>query len=162
LKVIEAKHGGEKAFEKRVETLAVHMFGHHYVASFLGERQFDCTLTVPGEVVETNGQVLAGHRVRWEVGSEEAYPLGFHLTCRSLLEPEEVQKGLLKGQPRMDREARLAFVAMVQGSPALLEACKECRTQKKLAPLYEYRGKVLQGAANSPEVPKVRRLWEML
>ena len=26
---------------------------------------FDCTFTFPGKVVETNGQILSGNRVRW-------------------------------------------------------------------------------------------------
>jgi hypothetical protein len=135
--VLERKFGGKKALERRMSTLIARV-GGLYVARLFDTGRFDYRLTVPGEVVESNGQILAANRVRWQFEGREAYPIGFTMECRSLAPEPEAMK-LLSGAPLADRDAMLAFAALVEGHEGLLAVLRECRRQKTLKPLVEHR-----------------------
>jgi hypothetical protein len=148
-KVIAMKYGGKDAFERRLGALVVRVFGIHVMDGVFHHQQFDYTLTVPGEVVESNGQILAGNRVRWRFTAFAAYPLGYEMACRSLDARPQAQFELLHGQPLKSREALVQFADVADGLPGVAEALQECRKRGKMAPLYEYRLKV----ARDPKTP---------
>jgi hypothetical protein len=148
-KVIATKYGGKEAFEQRAGLLLARVFGLHITDGLFHNQQFAYTLTVPGEVVETNARLLATNRVRWEFNAWEAYPLGFDMVCRSVEVRPEAQKELLRGQPLKSREAVLQFVDLATSLPGLGDALGECQHQHRLAPLYQYRLKV----ARNPKTP---------
>ncbi len=155
--VIAGKYGDEDAFEKRVTKLVVRIIGIRWIG-FFSTQEFDYTLTMPGEVVETNGQVLSANRVRWRFDAKLAYPLGYRMWCRSLVAQTGEQQPLLTKEQRLDsREAMLEFSAVVRGQDRLVEALRECVKQKQWAPLYAYR----KSAATDPERTAVSRLFEL-
>jgi hypothetical protein len=147
-KVITTKYGGE-AFDRRLGTLLARVLGLHVGDAMSQNRQFEYTLTVPGEVVETNGRILAGDRVRWKFRAWDAYPLGYDMTCRSLDARPQAQKKLLHGEPLKSRESLVRFADLADGLPGVADALQECRKRGKLAPLYAYRLKV----ARNPKTP---------
>jgi hypothetical protein len=140
-KVIAQKYGGEEAFEKQTASLLRRILGVYNEVLFPTNRDFHCTLTVPGEVIETNGQALAGNRVRWQFEAADAWPLGYEMTCRSLEAQPSIQRDLLRGEPLATREAQLEFRALVTGKDGLVAALHACRAQKNMAPLYAYQSK---------------------
>jgi hypothetical protein len=161
-KVIATKYGGEEAYNRRVGALVTRVFGLYWGDLLFNLRGFDYTMTMPGEVVETNGEVLAGNQVRWQFGAREAYPLGYAMTCRSLLPQLETQRKLLKGQPLESREEMLRFADLVNGQEGLADVLRDCRKQKKMAPLYEYRAKAQQMQAGADEVKRVNAFLRVL
>jgi hypothetical protein len=148
-RVIAAKYGGKDGFDSRCGALFARVFGVHMMDGVFRHEQLDYTLTVPGEVVESNGQLLAGNRVRWRFNAFAAYPLGYEMACRSLDARPQAQQDLLHGQPLKSREALVQFADVAAGLPGVADALQECRKQGKMAPLYEYRLKV----ARNPKTP---------
>ncbi len=77
-KVVERRNGNQSAFDQRLGSLLVRMFGLHWLPAMLTEeRLFDYTLTMPGEMADTNGQILSSNQVRWAFDSVNAFPLGY-------------------------------------------------------------------------------------
>jgi hypothetical protein len=141
-RVIDRKYQGQEVLHQRLLALQVRVCGLYrgsLIPAGQGLHVFRCTLMMPGVVAETNGQILGDHRVRWQFGAEEAYPLGYEMACSSLEAQAQVQKELLKGQPLADREALLEFVNEVAGNEKLTRALAACRKQNSMAPLYELR-----------------------
>jgi hypothetical protein len=161
-KVIATKYGGKEAYEARLETLALRTFGLHYPGWLFNHCQFDYTLTMPGDVVETNGLLLTGNRVRWLFQAREAYPLGYDMTCRCVSGQAQAQRDLLKEQVLDTREALVQFVNLAGSQPGLAEALRECRKQKKMKPLYEYHQKMREAPGSSDPVRDVSRLLRLL
>jgi hypothetical protein len=161
-KVIATKYGGKDAYEARLGTLMVRTFGLYYVGWLFHNSQFDYTLTMPGDIVETNGMLLTGNRVRWLFQAREAYPLGHDMTCRSVAGQAQAQRELLNEQVLDTRESLAQFVALAGTQPGLGEALRECRKQKKMKPLYDYHQKLGEAPGSSEPVKEVSRLLRVL
>ncbi len=158
--VIAQKYGGKEKLQEQLERLFVRLAGLHVTLAFPGD-DFDFVLTVPGEVIETTGQVLSGNRVRWRFAESEAYPLGYAMQCRSLLPILDMQKDLLQNQPLADRETMLAFIALLADREPLRLALEECRRRRSMTPLYEYRDGPLT-RRDEKERLAMQRLFELL
>jgi hypothetical protein len=137
-RVMVRKFGGKEKFEEQVEALLVRIVGLHGTPLLQGWNEFDYVLMVPGDMVETNGQILSRNKVRWQFDETEAYPLGYVMECRSLLPELSTQQELLQNQPLSNREAMLHFVALVADHEPLRDALRQCRKRKSMLPLYEY------------------------
>jgi hypothetical protein len=111
--------------------------------------------------VESNGQILAANRVRWQFEGREAYPFGFTMECRSLDPDPEAQK-LLTGTPLADREAMLRFAALVDGHEGLLGTLRECRRRKTLKPLTDYRKALYADPKASGELAPLFGVYKLL
>jgi hypothetical protein len=160
-RVIADKYGGKDALDQRLGVLLARTFGIHWGSFLFDNVHFDYTLTAPGEVVETNGQLLAGNKVRWQFSAQNAYPLGYDMTCRCLVPQADAQKMLLKGQPLDGKEAMLRFTELVAGHEELRAALVACREKQAVRPLYEHRDKALK-AGDGEEVKRVNRLLPLL
>jgi hypothetical protein len=141
-KIVATRYGGSGALNRRLEALGARILGVHFAAGILHNQALDYTLTVPGEVVDTNGQILASDRVRWQFQAWDAYPLGYDMLCRSLDARPQTQKDLLHGEPLRSREAQHRYVHLVEGLPGIDEALEECRHDRMMTPLYKYRAKM--------------------
>jgi hypothetical protein len=159
-KVIAAKYGGEEAFEKRLKILATRIVGVYWV-NFLPTRYFKYTMTVPGLIVETNGNLLSDNRVHWEFDTTEAYPFGREMRCRSLESLAQPQAELLKGQPLKGREEMQQYVTLVGNDEKLLEILRICRDKKSMTPLLDYRESAASGG-ETDQSRKVDRLLRLL
>jgi hypothetical protein len=155
--VIGRNFGGSEKFEEQVTELLVRIVGLHATA-LLWKEEFAYVLTVPGQVVGTNGQILSGNKVRWQVEEWEAYPLGYVMECRSLLPDLQVQKDLLQNQPLSDQEAMLQFVAVLANREPLRDVLHECYRRRSMKPLYE----VLERTNDEEERQALSRLLKLL
>jgi hypothetical protein len=157
---ILAKYATETQFDRWLGERIVRVCGLHGFPFFDGHR-FDYSLTVPGQVLETTGQLLSANRVRWQFDTMEAYPLGYTMECRSLLLHRQTQKELLPDQPLDDREAQFDFVSIVRDRKNLVEALRKCRANKSLTPLYEFRQRANGTAGGEQDVKSVDRLLKL-
>jgi hypothetical protein len=160
-RIIGQKYRGREEFEKQTIGLLIRIAGLHWNILHLEGDDFNFALTVPGEVVTTNGQLLSTNKVRWQFKEWEAYPLGYVMECRSLVPDPEAQKNLLQNQPLAERETMLQFVALVADREPLRKALQECRKRKSVVPLYDY-AKSIGPAKGDDEVQTVSRLLKLL
>jgi hypothetical protein len=156
-RVIATKYGGREALEKRWGTLFVSAFGHFFVP--FGEFRFDYSMTMPGKIVATNGEILSEARVRWRFAKYEAFPLGYPMSCRSLLPRTKTQNALLGRALLVSRDDMLQFVELVADQKPLLQALGECSKHTTLSPLYTYSKGL---STSSAEGQRVRRLMSLL
>lgn len=141
-KVVEAKYGGKDAASEQVTFLVARILGLHFPDAIFQPAKFEYTMTVPGDVIETNGELLAANKVKWEFPVELAYPQGYTMTVRSLTVDEELRKQLFKDDTLKDVKSRQRYAyTMKWGPEGLRQAMAECRKQKSLAPLEAYRKK---------------------
>jgi hypothetical protein len=169
-KVINEKYGGKLLFEVRVGAILLRMVGVHI--SF-DTRNFDYVLTMPGAVVETNGEILAGNQVRWSFRAQQAWVLGYPMTCRSVEAHAELQKQLLGKQVLNSPEKMLALVALLaeeENLPELKknprprplrESLKACRAQQALSPLWAHRAAVGEWGSRRQLVDRLLKLLQL-
>jgi hypothetical protein len=100
--------------------------------------------------------------VRWGFDAKEAYPLGYAMECRCLSPVVPVQLDVLKAQPLEGRESLLQFASLVTGHERLLAVLQECRKQKKMLPLYDYREEVAPLDQGKMEVKRINHLLQLL
>jgi hypothetical protein len=156
-RVMARKYRGDKELGDRMAALAARILGRHFLLA--ETRHFDFAMTMPGVMVQTNGQTLADNRIHWQFDASEAYPTGYDMTCRSLGPRPEVQKAVLGREPLTDPKAMQRFVDLVAGRERLLGALRECPMQKSPKPLRAYR-EMLAGRAGSEE--EIRAIDEVL
>lgn len=79
-------------FSDEVHRLGRRIWGAH-LWPFIGiPRHFDYRLTVPGVIIETNGEITADKQIRWRFQANEAYPLGYQMRVRYLTVKDQVGK----------------------------------------------------------------------
>jgi hypothetical protein len=161
-KVVQRRFPGESAFERRLSSLMIRMIGLHWPASAVEERLFDYTLTMPGEVVETNGQILSGSQVRWAFDSKDAFPLGYSMEAFSIAPQLSTQRELLPGRPPLSRQTLLDLVSSMSGYGDLVATMKGCRNQGTMRPLYAYRDRVAKIAERAWELEAANRVITVL
>lgn len=164
----EERRGGREVVELRSKSLFTRVVGHFWFRIFEPASRFDYALTMPGKVVETNGQILSARKVRWRFEAGEAFPLGYAMRCRSLA-VDPVANAIAPGDPLASRSERLEFVSTCVGEEKMIEALRACRVHQSLAPLHAYRKEVLdhperlkQGELPTALARRVDRLFELL
>jgi hypothetical protein len=158
--VIEGeKYGGREAFQKKFNSLANRVFGL-YMVHTVDHPDFRFDLRLPGEIVESNGSIIARDRTRWRFLSVEAYPFGYSMKCRSLELDAKMMK-LIKEQPLPDRDVMIRYVRLVQGEDSLIKVLRDCRDRESLDPLKTYRLS-LGFLANITRSTAVHRMHELL
>jgi hypothetical protein len=136
--------GGREAFEDRCLSLLLRVTGNNLTDLFNIDT-FDCRVTMPGMLVETNGQLMGDNKTHWQFDRREAFPFGYVMQCRSLEPQIRIQERILGGRPLTDRGAMLEFTSLVQGDdfnghdPRILDALRECRTKGDLTPLITHQ-----------------------
>ncbi len=132
-KDIARQPSGKEAVHERLRVSFIRVFGLYYTF-FRLEQNFDYAMTMPGEIVETNGLILAKDRVRWRFSGFDAYPLGYDMTCRSLELPKAVNAA---GTPLEKREVQIDVVALLaeEDSADLLAVLRDCRDKGDFTPL---------------------------
>jgi hypothetical protein len=143
------RYGGSEALQLRLLALLVRVVGLYQFP--FGRAGFDAIVSVPGVVVETNGQTMAANRVRWQFDAAEAYPFGFTMSCRSL-EPDEAMIKQLGVRPFADRAAMKRYVELVSPHEGLRAALVKCRQAQRLDPLTDFAATI----AGKPEASKER------
>jgi hypothetical protein len=156
-RVVARDYGGRQALDRRASTLLFRAFGYFFLT--FGNIGFEHALTVPGQIVETNGEIVSDQRVRWRFPLHQAFPLGYTMSCRSLLPRTRAQTLLLGKALLVNRDELLQFLELVADQKPLLEALQESSRHTTLVPLYSYVKKL---SAGSREAEQARRLMRML
>jgi hypothetical protein len=161
-KVVQRRFGDESAFDRRLGSLMIRMIGWHWPASVLEERLFDYTLTLPGEVAQTNGQILSTNQVRWTFDSKDAFPLGYSMEVRSIAPQLSIQRELLPSRPPLSRQTLLDLISSMSGYGDLVAAMKECHNQGTMRPLYVYCDRIAKSTERARELEAANRVITVL
>lgn len=135
---IAAKYGD--VYSKQAGRCMSRIVGlYHPVLNQRSKDTFHFELTVPGSVVETNGQMLAENRVEWRFQGRQAYPLGYSMHCKSF-EPKTVQQTNLLGHAAVtDPATMVRFVGIVRDREDLLAAFRQSSERGSMKPLEDLR-----------------------
>jgi hypothetical protein len=179
-RVVVRRFGSVAAFEKKALPSLERLFGPYAVEGRL-VRGLHFSLTIPGAVVETNGEppppsrgmcCAPGRRGRrpaldewtvlhWRFVGLETNPAGKTMEARSLLGHEELQEKLF-GEARLDTpEKAREYVDLVSASEPLLAALRACRKVGKAEPLHQHRRAAL-ARGDRVEVARVDRLLRLV
>jgi hypothetical protein len=104
-------------------------------AGYTALETFNCLLSVPGDIVETSGELQSDSSVRWEFSAIKAWPRGYEMRCRSLLDRTPEIRKSTQGAPRLNRSQMLKIIELVAEDDELRESLIECRTSESLEPL---------------------------
>lgn len=153
-----AAHKDDPAFAGlKDDALAQQTFGR-YVST---THAFSYVMTVPGNVVETNGMLLAPHRVWWSFDTDQAFPAGYTMHVRTLDPAKAAQKALLHGRTLDDPRDVDTIVNVVKENPDLVPVLRACVKAHSVKPLEKWRAEQLaqesRDAGAQQEVKTARR-----
>ncbi len=149
----------EKPLEQRAGRLLLRMFGLYNVPLaflFRGTPHYAFVLQLPGQLIETNGTILATGQTRWRFTGDQMFPDGYEMKARSLDFDREGQKKVL-GRVAIDNAAQaLEFLELIQDEEPLLTAVRKVRDTGKPDALTEGKG------LSYDQKLRARRLRKML
>lgn len=92
-----------------------------------GPLQYEFAISLPGELVESNGTGTRAGRARWRFTSDELFPSGFEMKARSIAIDREVQKKILGRVVIDDAAQAMAFMEVVGREGPLLAGVRQLR-----------------------------------
>jgi hypothetical protein len=116
LKPIEARFGTDKEHNRRVKRAFLCVTGLYFPLRFplfTGAPEFEFSLRLPGELIETNGLITRDHGTRWKFRGEEAFPSGYAMRARSIAIDRDGQKKHLGKVVVDDERKALEFIEIV-------------------------------------------------
>src|SRR5262249_12354128 len=137
MKRFAARHGGVGAAQAQLVNLAHRVFGL-YTMRFFSPIRMTMIVTLPGEIVETNGQIVGSGRVRWRFEGKDVYPFGYEMRCRSFV-PDARALALPGAAVLANRESMIWFADLVGDDERVQGALKQCRDQASFKPLLQLR-----------------------
>jgi hypothetical protein len=126
-KTVEKRMMQDKVFEKRIRTAFVRVTGVYGPLEFPFTNSapvYEFVLSVPGELVETNGTGMSQGKTRWKFNSTQIFPDGYEMKARSLAIDRDTQRKTLRRVVIDDTEAALKLIELVGREGALLEAVR--------------------------------------
>jgi len=152
-KVADAKFGGKAKLEKDFVRLVAPLGGHYG----MGLRAFDYAITMPGEILETNGRMLGANRVGWKFRDHEAMLFGFEMRVRSVVIDTEAQKAIF-GKPVLTaREDVVEFLDLMENRPDVQEALRQAKLKSSAEPIRA----VLPASDDRKESVRLRKLLRL-
>ena len=114
----DEKYGGEKGFERRQDYAMRRILGPYWCGFvFCKSYDFLFSMTMPGYIVDSNGERKAANQVAWNFDWQRLYPLGLRMQARSLEPDLETQRALTGWQPFETVEEMQEFVDLAAGDP---------------------------------------------
>jgi len=132
----QAWPGGKDAQKKIMENLSTRVLGVHG-AILSSPQRFRFRMTLPGNVVETSGQLVDAKTVEWQFRASDAWPAGVVMTARSLQGQTKLFRDSLAPNFKPTQEKLLQLSATVGDDEPLRAALRACREQSSDAPLTE-------------------------
>ena len=131
----EEKYGSAKSFERRFEYAMRRILGPYW-CGFLFCRSYDFlfSMTMPGYIVDTNGERKAANQVAWNLDWKRLYPTGFWMHARSLEPNLELQRTLTGWQPFTTPRQVQAFAELVAEYPSVEKSVLQSRDAGRLLP----------------------------
>lgn len=130
---------GSEGLEKRMMDLVERIWGMDGIfAVLLGfGRRFTFTTSLPGRLIESNGELVSESTTRWRFDAEAMFPIGVTMRARSIERIEFPVAGLnpaLKNDPsKLNR-----LIDLVGSDEPLMKTLQSCREAKSLEPLDRY------------------------
>lgn len=149
--------GGEKAFDVKMNNLGTRILGVHGLI-FGSPEQFRYRMTVPGEIVETNGNLLTGSSVEWEFSLDDVWPAGYSMRLRSLDDHTSKLTGSLTKNFRPTRANLMRVVDAIGDDAQLRDALQQCREQQSDAPLRLLADNLPEESDTHPRIEALRQL----
>lgn len=158
----EAWPGGPEALETKTDRLMTRIWGVHG-GIFDSPERFRFQMNVPGEIVETNGQIHSGGRVQWQFDGSDAWPSGFAMTVRSIDVRESGVSVLAGVEFKPTRPNLLRVVEIVGDDETLCKILQSCREEGSDAPMKAFLKKVpLENESRSRALELLRFLKSTL
>lgn len=158
-RVTEERYGGDQAFKERTGKLARRIHGA-FGWTWIPE-QFHVSMTMPGLIVETSGELVAVNKTVWEFESGEVFPWGYEMICRSLDIDEKRLKAVLKSNPLETLTARRDFVRELAADAKLADAIRLSARDGTLKPLDAHAASEELDAAGRLRLQRIRRLLRL-
>jgi len=133
--VINKRDGGKEAFETQAKNIVSRIEGVHGGFLPVSTEQFRFVMTSPGSIVQTNGELLADDRVRWQFRGADAWPSGFTMIGRSLLDESGAVDELSDGREGLSRGAMIRLYDLATEDERVIDVLKKCKSDGQLAPL---------------------------
>lgn len=159
-KLITEKYSSDEIFQKQVQARLVPIIGLHSPLQLLPQ-DFDYRLTMPGDVFESNGEIVSANRVRWRFNGHEAYPFGYSMRCRSLQPNDANQRVVFKNVPIKTSNDCQRLVRLLRSKSEWRDVLLKCVEEKSQQPLLDLRTKILR-RNDFPERLKFDDLAELL
>ena len=103
-----------------------------YVCILCDGYDFLFTLSMPGYIVESNGDAKSENEIAWRFDEHQVYPFGYGMHARSLEPDLETQQVLTGGQPIVTRQELLEFIDILSRDPLLQEKLEKSREAGRL------------------------------
>lgn len=158
-RVLEQRYGGHEAYGERTAKLALRI--HGVFGWKLIPENFHHSMTMPGLIVETSGELLAANKTVWEFESNEAFPWGYEMSCRSLDVDEKRVKEVLKSNPLETLAARRDFVRELAANAQLADAIRQSARDGTLKPLDAHAANEELDASARSRLQRVRKLLRL-
>ncbi len=158
-RVLEQRYGGHEAFGERTAKLASRIhgaFGWKWIPE-----HFHHSLTMPGLIVETSGELVAANKTAWKFESGEAFPWGYEMSCRSLDVDEKRLKAVLKSNPLETLAARRDFVRELAADAKLAEAIRLSARDGTLKPLDAHAASEELDTSGRLRLQRIRKLLRL-
>lgn len=150
----QAWPGGADELEAKVRHIGTRILGVHSVI-FGSPEQFLYRMSLPGDIVETNGQLLEGNSVEWKFDLSKVWPVGYSMRVRSLDDKSEILRGSVTKNFKATRANLLKVVQVIGDDEKLQKTLVRCRETKSDRPLRELMDQVEAGD------PTFKRLNEL-
>lgn len=158
-RVQEERYGGDQAFDERTGKLARRICGAF--GAFKIPEHFHSSMTMPGLIVETSGELVASNKTAWEFESGEAFPWGYEMSCRSLDVDEKRLKAVLKSNPLETLAARRDFVRELSADAELADAIRLSARDGTLKPLDAHAASEELDASDRSRLQRIRKLLRL-
>jgi hypothetical protein len=132
-----------KQLEQRAGLLLLRMMGLYNVPLaflFRGHPQYEFTLRLPGELIETSGTILGTSQTRWKFTGDQMFPDGYEMKARSFNFDREGQKKALGRVAIEDAAKVLEFLELIKDEEPLRTAVRKVRDTGKPDALNEGKG----------------------
>jgi hypothetical protein len=150
---------GDKKLEMRVNRAVLQMAGLYVPLQFMfagGPPEYEFSIFLPGELMETNGTRLKAGRTRWKFTGSQMFPDGYEMKARSIQIDRDGQKKTL-GHVVIDDETKaIDFMEAVGRNGPLLEAVRNLRQTADRNALSQVKTRTIE------ESMRASKLWKML
>jgi hypothetical protein len=154
-KRIEERLHRDKQHDKRFKRAVLSMVGLYSFRFLFSAPEYEFTIRVPGELVETNGTRIKADRTRWKFTSDQLFPNGYQMMARSIEIDRDGQKKIL-GRVVIDDETKaLEFMEVVGREGPLLDAVRKLRQTGDRDTLLQMQTRTFY---ESLQVRKVRKM----
>jgi len=149
---INTNYADAKKLSRIQENAARRVLGPYWCTGLCLAYDFLFTISMPGYIVDTNGEVKAENKVAWSFDHSDVYPFGFEMYARSLEPDLETQQATTGGQPLRTRRALLEFVDIVATDADLKQSIEKSGKDRRVSPELTFRLGEQYRLRNSPDL----------